>query len=45
MGSPEALYLVTGHRPSVVFFPKLRNAAFEFFARQFAEPRVALAMN
>jgi dienelactone hydrolase len=45
MGSPEALYLVTGHRPSVVFFPKVRNAAFEFFARQFAEPRIALAMN
>jgi dienelactone hydrolase len=45
MGSPEALYLVTGHRPSVVFFPKVRNAAFEFFARRFAEPRVALAMN
>jgi dienelactone hydrolase len=45
MGSPEALYLVTGHRPSVVFFPKMRNAAFEFFARRFAEPRVALAMN
>jgi dienelactone hydrolase len=45
MGSPEALYLVTGHRPSIVFFPKVRNAAFEFFTRQFAEPRVALAMN
>jgi dienelactone hydrolase len=45
MGSPEALYLVTGHRPSVVFFPKMRNAAFEFFTRRFAEPRVALAMN
>jgi dienelactone hydrolase len=45
MGSPEALYLVTGHRPSVVFFPKMRNAAFEFFARRFAESRVALAMN
>jgi hypothetical protein len=45
MGSPEALYLVTGHRPSVVFFPKMRTAAFEFFARRFAEPRVALAMN
>lgn len=45
MGSPEALYLLTGHRPSVVFFPKMRNAAFEFFARRFAEPRVAVAMN
>jgi dienelactone hydrolase len=45
MGSPEALYLVTGHRPSIVFFPKMRNAAFEFFARRFAELHVALAMN
>jgi dienelactone hydrolase len=45
MGSPEALYLVTGHRPSIVFFPKVRNAAFEFFERRFAEPQVALAMN
>jgi dienelactone hydrolase len=44
MGMPEALYLVTGHRTSVLFFPKLRNAAFEFFARHFAEQRVALAM-
>jgi dienelactone hydrolase len=45
MGSPEAMYLLTGHRLSVVFFPKVRNAAFEFFARRFAEQRVALAMN
>jgi len=45
MGSPEALYLMTGHRLSVVYFPKVRNVAFEFFARRFAEPRVALAMN
>jgi dienelactone hydrolase len=44
MGSPEALYLVTGHRTSVLYFPKVRNAAFEFFARQFAEQRVALAL-
>jgi dienelactone hydrolase len=42
MGSPEALYLMTGHRPSVVFFPKVRNAAFDFFTRRFAEPHVAL---
>jgi hypothetical protein len=39
------LYQMTGHRPSVVYFPKVRNVAFEFFARRFAEPRVALAMN
>jgi dienelactone hydrolase len=45
MGSPEALYLVTGHRPSVVFFPKVRNAAFEFFTRRFAEPRIASAQS
>jgi dienelactone hydrolase len=45
MGSPEALYLLTGHRASVVYFPKVRNAAFEFFERRFAEQRVALAMN
>lgn len=37
MGSPEALYLATGHRASVVFFPKLRSEAFEFFARQFEQ--------
>ena len=36
MGSPEALYLPTGHRTSVVFFPRIRAAAYEFFARQFA---------
>jgi dienelactone hydrolase len=45
LGSPETLYLMTGHRTSVVFFPKVRNAAFEFFARQFAAQRIALAMN
>lgn len=42
MGSPEALYLATGHRTSIVFFPKLRNAAFEFFARRFGEQHLAL---
>jgi dienelactone hydrolase len=45
MGSPEAMYLLTGHRTSVVYFPKVRTAAFEFFARRFALERVALAMN
>ena len=45
MGSPEAMYLLTGHRTSVVYFPKVRTAAFEFFARRFALQRVALAMN
>ena len=45
LGSPETLYLATGHRTSVVFFPKVRNAAYEFFARHFAKQQVALAMN
>jgi hypothetical protein len=45
LGSPETLYLVTGHRTSVLFFPKVRSAAFEFFERHFAEQQVALAMN
>ena len=41
MGAPEALYLPTGHWSSVVFFPKLRNAAFEFFERQFSAELIA----
>lgn len=45
LGSPAALYLLTGHRTSVVFFPKLRNAAFEFFARRFALEQVAVNLN
>jgi dienelactone hydrolase len=45
IGSPETLYLTTGHRTSIVFFPKVRNAAFEFFARRFASQHIALAMN
>jgi dienelactone hydrolase len=45
LGSPEALYLLTGHRPSVVYFPKMRTAAFEFFERRFAPEQIALAMN
>lgn len=35
MGEPETLYLPTGHRSSVVYFPLLRSSAFEFFERQF----------
>jgi dienelactone hydrolase len=42
MGAPEALYLATGHRLSVVFFPRLRSEAFEFFARQFEAQPIAL---
>jgi dienelactone hydrolase len=45
MGSPESMYLMTGHRTSVVYFPKVRTAAFEFFARRFSLDLVALAMN
>jgi hypothetical protein len=42
IGAPEALYLPTGHRTSIVYFPKLRSSAHEFFARQFAaEPPAA----
>jgi dienelactone hydrolase len=41
LGGPETLYLPTGHRSSVVFFPKLRNAAFEFFERQFRPELIA----
>jgi len=37
--------LMTGHRPSVVFFPKVRSAAFEFFERRFELDTVALALN
>jgi dienelactone hydrolase len=45
MGSPESMYLLTGHRTSVVYFPKVRTAAFEFFSRRFALEQIALAMN
>jgi dienelactone hydrolase len=45
LGTPETLYLATGHRPSVVFFPKVRAASFEFFTRQFAAVQVGLARN
>jgi dienelactone hydrolase len=41
MGAPETLYLPTGHWSSVVYFPKLRNAAFEFFERQFSAELIA----
>lgn len=45
LGSPEALQLVTGHRPSVLLFPKVRSAAFEFFARRFELEQLVLAGN
>jgi dienelactone hydrolase len=45
LGEPETLYLPTGHRPSVVYFPIMRSSAFEFFARQFDMAHVAAAAN
>jgi dienelactone hydrolase len=45
MGAPETLYLPTGHRPSVLFFPRVRSSAFEFFARQFDASHIAAAGN
>jgi dienelactone hydrolase len=45
MGTPETLYLPTGHRPSIVFFPKVRSSAFEFFTRQFDASHIAVAGN
>jgi pimeloyl-ACP methyl ester carboxylesterase len=45
MGAPETLYLPTGHRSSIVYFPKVRSSAFEFFARQFRSSHSALASN
>jgi dienelactone hydrolase len=43
LGAPEAVYLPTGHRPSVLYFPKVRNTAYKFFARQFEAMPVAVA--
>lgn len=41
LGAPETLYLPTGHRPSVLYFPKVRATAFEFYERQFAREEIA----
>jgi dienelactone hydrolase len=41
LGAPETLYLPTGHRSSVLYFPKVRSSAFEFFVRQFKPERIA----
>jgi dienelactone hydrolase len=43
LGAPETLYLPTGHRTSIVFFPRLRSRAYEFFARHFEAGRVSAA--
>lgn len=45
IGEPETLYLPTGHRSSVVFFPRLRNEAFEFLSRRFEQDHIAVAAN
>jgi pimeloyl-ACP methyl ester carboxylesterase len=37
LGRPETLYLPTGHRTSVIYFPLLRSSSYDFFARQFSE--------
>jgi pimeloyl-ACP methyl ester carboxylesterase len=43
IGEPETLYLPTGHRPSVFFFPRVRSSAYEFFTRRFeVQPTAAL---
>jgi pimeloyl-ACP methyl ester carboxylesterase len=39
LGEPETLYLPTGHRTSVFYFPLLRSSAFSFFERQFSAAR------
>lgn len=43
MGAPETLYLPTGHRSSIFYFPALRARAYEFFERQFAAESTAFA--
>jgi X-Pro dipeptidyl-peptidase-like protein len=45
LGVPETLYLPTGHRSSIVFFPKVRSSAFEFFSRRFERDRLAFVAN
>jgi dienelactone hydrolase len=35
IGTPEALYLPTGHRTSILYFPMLRSSAYDFFTRRF----------
>lgn len=36
LGMPETIFLPTGHRTSVFYFPLLRNTAYDFFERQFS---------
>lgn len=36
LGEPETLFLPTGHRTSVFYFPLLRSSAYDFFDRQFS---------
>ncbi|HEX6995362.1 MAG TPA: CocE/NonD family hydrolase [Gammaproteobacteria bacterium] len=39
LGEPETLFLPTGHRTSVFYFPLLRSSAYDFFERQFSASR------
>jgi hypothetical protein len=43
LGQPESVFLPTGHRTSVFYFPLLRNTAHEFFTRRFATVHGPLA--
>ncbi len=38
LGGPETLFLPTGHRTSVFYFPLLRSSAYDFFERHFTAP-------
>jgi dienelactone hydrolase len=37
LGAPESVFLPTGHRTSVIYFPFMGNSAFDFFRRTFAK--------
>lgn len=37
LGAPESLFLPTGHRTSVFYFPFMGSSAFDFFQRTFAK--------
>lgn len=40
LGAPESLFLPTGHRTSVIYFPFMGNSAFDFFERTFTRDEV-----
>lgn len=37
LGAPETLFLPTGHRTSVFYFPFMGSSAFDFFERKFSK--------